>query len=111
MKTELQQTLSEIEVTEPTTAGGLQIFALRWTIKSDLSYITLDEALADEKLEITEVSERGDVPTLMVINNSDTMVFLMAGEQLIGAKQNRVLNVSIMISAHCKVPIPVRVVF
>ena len=87
--------------------GGLQIFALRWTIKSDLFYITLDEALADEKLEITEVSERGDVPTLMVINNSDTMVFLMAGEQLIGAKQNRVLNVSIMIAAHGKVPIPV----
>ncbi|QTA91486.1 Uncharacterized protein dnm_075540 [Desulfonema magnum] len=31
----------------------------------------------------------------------------MAGEQLIGAKQNRVLNVSIMIAAHGKVPVPV----
>lgn len=107
MQTELQQVLSDIEVTEPITAGGLQLFGLRWTTKSELSYITLDEALDAETIEITEVSEGGDVPTLMVANNSDTMVFLMAGEQLIGAKQNRVLNVSIMVPTHGKVPIPV----
>ncbi|MDM8525662.1 hypothetical protein QUF80_20010 [Desulfococcaceae bacterium HSG8] len=107
MKTELQQTLSGIEVTEPSVSGMLQVFGLRWAITGDLFYITLDEALADETLEITEVSEGGEVPTLMVINNSGTMIFLMAGEQLIGAKQNRVLNVSLMIAAHGKVPIPV----
>src|SRR5262249_49331991 len=40
-------------------------------------------------------------------NKADTMIFLMAGEQLIGAKQNRVLNASLMIGSHTVLPIPV----
>jgi len=104
---ELQQALSGVEVSDPVTVGRLQVFGLRWAVSNALVYVTLDEALTDEILEITEVSESGNVPTLAVINKSNIMVFLMAGEQLIGAKQNRVLNVSIMIAANSKVPIPV----
>jgi hypothetical protein len=47
------------------------------------------------------------VPTLRVANKADTMAFLMAGEQLVGAKQNRVLNASIMVGARSELPIPV----
>ena len=35
------------------------------------------------------------------------MAFLMAGEQLAGGKQNRVLNASIMVAAHSELPLPV----
>src|SRR5262249_41694510 len=40
-------------------------------------------------------------------NSSDRMVFLMAGEQLVGAKQNRVLNASIMVPPQSTLSIPV----
>ncbi len=58
-------------------------------------------------LEVTEISESGSVPTLRVANTSDLMAFLMAGEQLVGAKQNRVLNVSLMVPPSTTLEIPV----
>jgi hypothetical protein len=47
------------------------------------------------------------VPILRVVNKADMLVFLMAGEQLVGAKQNRVLNASLMVPAQGDMPIPV----
>lgn len=107
MQTQLRQAMSHVEVTEPSTAGGLQVFGLRWPVPDDLVYLTLDEALKAKTLEVTEVDEHGSVPELRVINHGGTMVFLMAGEQLIGAKQNRVLNASMMMPADSKLPVPV----
>jgi hypothetical protein len=98
--------LQTIEVTDPQEAGGLRVFGLRWPARP-LDYATLDESLAAHTLEVTEVSDGGSVPTLKVVNKGDTMVFLMAGEQLVGAKQNRVLNASIMVAARTDLPIPV----
>ncbi len=107
MKTELMQFLDGIDVNEPTVAGSLQIFGLYWGGGADLLYLTLDEALDADVLKITETDESGNVPTLKVNNTSAQMIFLMAGEQLIGAKQNRVLNASIMVAAQSELVIPV----
>jgi len=94
-------------VTEPKQSGGLQVFGLSHVQPASLEYRTLDEALAQSLLEVTEMTEGGSVPTLKLVNKSDGRVFLMAGEQLIGAKQNRVLNTSLMVAAHSEIPIPV----
>src|SRR5262249_31639557 len=101
---ELWQT---VQVIEPQQDSGLQVFGLRWESKSTLNYTTMDEALAAKTLEVTEVSESGSVPTLKVVSTADVMTLLMAGEQLIGSKQNRVLNVSIMVPARTTLAGPV----
>jgi hypothetical protein len=106
MSQSLSVLVQSVEVAEPVEAGGLQVFALRWR-GGGLEYATLDEALAGGQLEVTEVGEAGTVPTLKVANKGDRMTFLMAGEQLCGGKQNRVLNASIMVAAHSELPIPV----
>ena len=67
----------------------------------------MDEALEKELLDITEVDSGGRVPALKVVNKSERMVFLMAGEELVGGKQNRVLNASMMVPANSEMPIPV----
>ncbi len=103
----LVERLQSVEVMEPQEAGGLQVFGLRWQPGPALQYRTLDEALGEGLLEVTEVSEGGSVPSLKVANKGDVMAFLMAGEHLAGGKQNRVLNASIMIAAHSELPIPV----
>ena len=63
--------------------------------------------LKSETLTITEISEGGSVPTLKLSNKTGQRVFLMAGEQLIGSKQNRVLNTSLLVEADAEIPIPV----
>src|SRR5438270_3306637 len=103
----LAERLRAVEVGEPAEAGGLQVFALRWETGAAVDYVTLDEGLAAGTLEVTELGEGGSVPTLKVSNRADTLAFLMAGEQLVGAKQNRVLNASILVAARSELPIPV----
>jgi hypothetical protein len=107
MSSQIRELLRHVEVTAPQRAGALQVFGLRWQAGNGLHYNTLDDALAAQVLEVTEVTEGGSVPTLKVVNKGDTMVFLMAGEQLLGAKQNRVLNASLMVAAKSELPVPV----
>jgi hypothetical protein len=107
MTRQLTDLFDTVEVTAPQQAGSLQVFGLRWPIGNGIAYTTLDDALASQTLDVTEVSEGGNVPTLKVVNKGDTLVFLMAGEQLAGAKQNRVLNTSILVAAMTELPIPV----
>jgi hypothetical protein len=107
MPQQLTEILQTVEVTEAVQAGPLQVFGLRWRTGRPLTYTTLDEALAAETLDVTEVNEGGSVPTLKVVNKADPCVFLMAGEQLIGAKQNRILNASILVPGRSELPIPV----
>ena len=70
-------------------------------------YATLDEALALGTVQIGETSEAGRVPELKVLNKGDKAVLLLDGEELIGAKQNRVLNLSILVPPHSERTIPV----
>lgn len=59
------------------------------------SHDTPDYRLLDpqalEKVRIEEVSESGSVPNLRVTNDLNTRLFLMDGQELRGAKQNRIL--------------------
>jgi hypothetical protein len=103
----LSDRLRTVEVLGSQTVACLQVFGLRWDCPDEILYLTLDEALAAESLEITETSECGSVPLLKVLNRGDEPVFLMAGEQLVGAKQNRILNVSILAAASGELTIPV----
>jgi hypothetical protein len=70
-------------------------------------YVVLDEALAREWVEITESSDAGQVPELKVVNRGDLAVLLLDGEELLGAKQNRVLNLTILVPPRHSSIIPV----
>jgi hypothetical protein len=99
--------LEKIEVANVQHAAGLQVLGLKWPSTSDLVYMTLDEALRDEAIEVVEISESGQVKTINVVNRSHSMVFLMAGELLLGCKQDRVLNTSIMVPETSQISVPV----
>lgn len=99
--------LESVEVAGVTQAAGLQVFGLRWSSGNGHDYVTLDEALEKQLLDVTEVDVGGQVPALKVVNKSGQMIFLMAGEELVGGKQNRVLNASMMVPARGEMPIPV----
>jgi hypothetical protein len=91
---------------DPVEHRGIVITPLFPTRDPLASYITLDEALP-RGLQITETSEAGDVPELAVWNPLDESVLLYDGEELVGAKQNRILNTAILVAAGSIVKIPV----
>jgi hypothetical protein len=76
-------------------------------VKKSIGYITFEAALASGDLKVTEVSDAGHVPELKVINHGKTPVLLLDGEELVGAKQNRVVNLTILVPAMATVVIPV----
>jgi hypothetical protein len=70
-------------------------------------YLTLEEALKEGMVVITEVSEGGQVPDLKLVNRSPRAVLIVAGEELVGAKQNRIVNVTILVAGRSEMVIPV----
>jgi hypothetical protein len=93
--------------------GGLQIHGhvavipMISTNGSGPDYLTMREAMEAHLLMVTEVTEGGQVPELKVINRADKPVLLLDGEELSGAKQNRVLNTTILLKALSETAIPV----
>jgi hypothetical protein len=75
--------------------------------KKSVGYVTFEAALASGDIEVTEVSDAGHVPELKVINHGKVPVLLLDGEELVGAKQNRVVNLTILVPAMATLVIPV----
>lgn len=103
----IETTLSSLGLGAAAGFRNLTIFPLLVKSPGDADYLLLDEALGQGLAQVTEVSEHGSVPELFFDNHADKPVLLVDGEELVGAKQNRVLNLSILVAAGKKVVIPV----
>jgi len=99
--------IAQIEFGELQRLKNVTVIPLFHTAPETLAYSTLAEALRDGVIAVTELNARGPVPNLKVVNNADTPVLLLDGEELAGAKQNRVLNTSVLLDAHSETIIPV----
>jgi hypothetical protein len=86
---------------------NMSVFPLRFPGNGGPKYITLKEAIERGVFVVTEVSVGGSVPELMVENKGDVAVLLLDGEELAGAKQNRILNTSVLIGPKSTTKIPV----
>ena len=94
------------QIGEPVEHRGIVVAPLFPRRDPVAAYVTLDEALAGG-LRIRETSESGSVPELVVENPLAERVLLYDGEELLGAKQNRILNVSVLVEAKSSLTIPV----
>jgi hypothetical protein len=70
-------------------------------------YLTMEDAINSRLLIIGEKNSGGSVPELVAQNLADIPVLLLDGEEVIGAKQNRILNASILLAPNSKTVIPV----
>ncbi len=77
---------------------------------AETPYVVLDEAMKAEVCTIRETGAAsaegeqmdGDVNTLLVTNSGDKPIFLMAGDLVLGGKQDRVLAESVVVDAGVK---------
>ena len=97
----------EVRVGEPVRYEALSVFPLFAGVESPVEYLLSDEGIGSGGVTVEEVSEGGSVPNLLVENKGDIRILFIEGEELVGAKQNRVLNTSVLIAAKSKVKIPV----
>ena len=103
----LQTIVQSLEIAAPVVSGNLTMFPLLALEESAAGYATLDEALAAGFVKITEVSESGSVPELTVVNEGAAPVLVLDGEELVGAKQNRIVNLTILVPPHSRLRLPV----
>ena len=103
----IAESLTGLKIGDPQTIHNLTMIALLSDSKVEKDYLLLDEALQQDAIEVSEVSDAGSVPVLKVLNKSMQRILLLDGEELIGAKQNRILNVTVMVPAEQTITIPV----
>jgi len=99
--------LNEAKIGRKQSHRNLAMYPLLSSYAAGLEYITLDEAFSQGLIEVIERDEAGSVPELKVINKSPCMILVLDGEELVGAKQNRIVNTTILIQGKSTTVIPV----
>jgi ARG and Rhodanese-Phosphatase-superfamily-associated Protein domain len=95
-----------VQLGEPVEHCGAVVVPLFPRSGPRAQYVTLEEALP-LGFRVSEVDAAGSVPELIVHNPVDANVLLYDGEELLGAKQNRILNVTVLVASRSKTLIPV----
>lgn len=101
----LNDLLSDVHFEKPIAYGRLRLTPLRLGTGSDLEYRTLDDA--ETLVTVEETAGAGTVPELVVRNKTNQRVLILEGTTLIGAKQNRVVNLTILLAPESVTVIPV----
>ena len=107
MDTVIKNYLEQLKVGRKQSHKNLAMYPLLSTYNVGLEYLLLDEALSKNLIEIVEKDSDGSVPELKVVNKSPQMILILDGEELVGAKQNRIVNTTILVNENATIVIPV----
>jgi len=99
--------LTETRIGQPANFGSLTVFPLFCGETRLVHYLLSDEAIKTGMVTVSEVSQQGSVPELVVENKGLCRALFLEGEQLVGAKQNRILNTSVLVPSQARLKIPV----
>ena len=99
--------LQAVKIGDPVRNGGVSVYPLYLQEDHAGDYILLQEAMAQKLAEVAEVSEGGSVPELKVVNKAARPVLIPEGEILVGAKQDRAVNMTLLIEPQSEGVIPV----
>ena len=102
-----EASLSQVSIGFPIRIGNLTMFPLETELNDKKNYLDFSEQVNLGTVEVTEVDESGSVPTLFVENKNEDAVFILDGDHLVGAKQDRIVNLSILVPPLSKIEIPV----
>src|SRR5580693_2888714 len=80
LENHIKNYLQTVQIGEAQAYHNLILFPLQAPHNGVLSYITLADALTAGTFKVTEISAAGSVPELLVINQGDTAVLLVAGK-------------------------------
>ena len=107
MKNLVQKYLSRIEVREPQRFRNIEIFPVFADTNGKLEFLTLAEAFQRQLASVSEVSAAGSVPEVKVVNGGEVGTLLVEGEELLGARQHRMVATSALVAAKSEITVPV----
>ena len=102
-----RELLGTLTIGQPSHHHNLTFFPLLWPETHEPSYTLLSTAIEAGEAVVEEVTESGSVPNLAVENKCKRPLLIPEGEILMGAKQNRVINVTVLVAAGVKFLLPV----
>ncbi len=107
MSSVLKNLIDSFELGSPSSFRNMGVIPLLGKARPVIEYFPLSEALSLKLVLVTELTQTGSVPELKIRNLSDKAVLALDGEEMVGAKQNRVLNTSILLKKQTETVIPV----
>ena len=87
----------DIDVLNPQIHENMAVLPLKSKISYKLDILTLKKGLELGLVEVKEC-EKSTVNTIMVTNNAVAPLILIDGEEILGAKQNRIVNNTLLIA-------------
>ncbi len=106
----IQSFLSSAELAPRQVHKALTVWPLVWPEGAEPSgpaSVALRDALERGDVQIDELGEGGSVPHVRVTNRGKQPVLFLFGEEIVGAKQNRVANATFLVAAKSKAVIDV----
>lgn len=107
MQAHVKDILLEIGLGHGTAYENLLMLPLYGGSDPGVEYFSVDESIDRRLLEITEVSDSGEVPNLRVRNKGERPILILAGEELVGAKQDRLVNTTFLLAGLTSMVMPV----
>ena len=99
--------IENLTVGEPTEYKNVKVYPLTLNRKRKTKYLSMQDAMKLGLLEMTEKSAEGTVNEIKVTNKGPERVLLLDGEEIAGAKQNRIFNATILLKKQSESVIPV----
>ena len=103
----MRERLQGVQLGDVQRFRNVSVHPLFLETKTVVDHLVLGEALEHGLAVIREVDDGGHVPELVVVNNADKPLLILDGEELFGAKQNRVLNTTVLLKKKSATIIPV----
>ena len=103
----LNEVMDNIQTFNPQSYENMTVIGLNIPENKKVDLMSLEIGLDLGLVEISEIDEGGTVGKVKVINNAVTPLLILDGEEIIGSKQNRVVNATIIIDAKSEKIIPV----
>ena len=88
--------IEKLRIAKPITYKNLIIYPLTMQQMTNTDYVTLDEAMKKNWLTIREIGT-GEINHVELKNSGNKVVFIMTGEMLSGAKQDRMLREDLLV--------------
>ncbi len=107
MNTVLLSSLAELQIGDPTICDNLAMVPLFRSKNIEPNYMTLDEGLPSSLFQVEELDGGASVSNILFRNKSDQHALLFEGEEFLGAMQNRILNVSVLVTPQTEQKLPV----
>ncbi len=106
-KARIRETIRSLRVGKAAFFDGLTLFPLFGKRGHRPDYDLLADALREETAAVTEISAEGRVGELKVVNRGTRPILIPEGEIIMGGKQNRVINITVIVEPCTEFIVPV----